>query len=175
MINTPESTGGADISNLLNQYAGPIYLEEKDGLYERHLVFDTIVDLIDTGAREEADNWLRRPDPWEVARPQEQVEVKLNCSFEVRGGTLRPVASRPSTLVGIPYDRPVGGYGGRTINTLRLWSAGTPDFFNFQEFSSGDFVSALAETPTAESLTGVLYPDDSTSMGQALRFVQEIQ
>jgi hypothetical protein len=65
------------------------------------------------------------------------------------------------------------GHGGKTINTLRLWSAATPHFFNFQEFSSGDFVGALAETLAAESLTRVLYPDDSTSMGQALRFVQE--
>jgi len=122
---------------------------------------------------EEADNWLRRPDPWEVARTSEQVTVKLNCSFEVHGGSLRAVVGRPSDLIGIPYDRPVVGYGGKTINTLRLWSAATPDFFNFQEFSSGDFVSALAETLTAESLTRVLYPDDSTSMGQALRFLQE--
>jgi len=122
---------------------------------------------------EEADNWLRRPDPWEVARPHEQVEVKLNCSFEVQGGSLRAVLGRPSNLIGIPFDRPVVGYGGKTINTLRLWSAATPHFFNFQEFSSGDFVSALAETLAAESLTRVLYPDDSTSMGQALRFLQE--
>ena len=48
-----------------------------------------------------------------------------------------------------------------------------PDFFDFDEFSSGDFVGALAETLAAESLTRVLYPDDSTSMGQGLRFVQE--
>jgi glycogen phosphorylase len=122
---------------------------------------------------EEADNWLRRPDPWEVARPHEQVEISLNCSFEIRGGTLHAIVGRPSGLIGIPYDRPVVGYGGKTINTLRLWTASTPDFFNFQEFSAGDFVSALAETLTAESLTRVLYPDDSTSMGQALRFVQE--
>ena len=123
--------------------------------------------------REEADNWLRRPDPWEVARPHEQVEVRLNCSFEVHGGSLRAIVGRPSSLIGIPFDRPVVGYGGKTINTLRLWSAATPDFFNFQEFSSGDFVGALAETLAAESLTRVLYPDDSTSMGQALRFIQE--
>jgi glycogen phosphorylase len=122
---------------------------------------------------EEADNWLRRPDPWEIVRLHEQVEVRLNCSFEVHGGSLRAVVNRPSSLIGIPYDRPVVGFGGKTINTLRLWSAATPDFFNFQEFSSGDFVSALAETLSAESLTRVLYPDDSTSMGQALRFVQE--
>jgi starch phosphorylase len=123
--------------------------------------------------REEADNWMRRPDPWEVARPHEQVEVRLNCSFDVRGGTLCAIPGQPSTLLGIPFDRPVVGYGGKTISTLRLWSAAAPDFFNFQEFSSGDFVGALAETLSAESVTRVLYPDDSTSMGQGLRFVQE--
>jgi len=122
---------------------------------------------------ETGDNWLRRPDPWEVARPDEKVGVKLNCSFEVRGGTLRAVVGKPSHLIAIPFDRPVVGYGGKTINTLRLWAAAAPDAFDFQEFSSGDFVGALAETLTAESLTRVLYPDDSTSMGQGLRFVQE--
>jgi len=123
--------------------------------------------------REQGDNWLRHPDPWEVARPHEKVDVKLNCSFEVHGGTLRAVPGRPSRLVGIPFDRPVVGYGGKTINTLRLWAAGAPDAFDFRDFSSGDFVGALAETLTAESLTRVLYPDDSTSLGQGLRFVQE--
>src|SRR6266478_6306190 len=123
--------------------------------------------------QEVPDNWLRRPDPWEVARPYETVEVKLNCSFELRGGILRAVAGRPSTLIGVPFDRPVVGYGGKTINTLRLWAAAAHDYFDFQEFSSGDFVGALAETLEAESLTRVLYPDDSTEMGQALRFVQE--
>jgi starch phosphorylase len=122
---------------------------------------------------EEADNWMRRPDPWEVARPNDKVEVKLNCSFEIQGGTLRAVPGRPSALIGIPFDRPVVGFGGKTINTLRLWAAAAPDFFNFQEFSGGDFVGALAETLAAESLTRVLYPDDSTSQGQGLRFVQE--
>jgi starch phosphorylase len=122
---------------------------------------------------EEPDNWLRRPDPWEVARPDDRVEIKLNCSFEIREGTLRPIVGRPSALIGIPFDRPVVGYGGKTINTLRLWSAAAPDYFNFQAFSHGDFVSALAETLAAESLTRVLYPDDSTPRGQGLRFVQE--
>jgi glycogen phosphorylase len=122
---------------------------------------------------EQPDNWLRRPDPWEVARLEEAVEVKLNCSFELRAGMLRPIVGRPSILLGIPFDRPVVGYGGKTINTLRLWAASTPDYFDFQQFSRGDFVGALAETLTAESLTRVLYPDDSTSMGQGLRFLQE--
>ena len=119
------------------------------------------------------DNWLRRPDPWEVQRPHETVDIKLNCSFEARGGTLRAVVGCPSSLIGVPFDRPVVGYGGKTVNTLRLWAAAAHDYFNFQEFSSGDFVGALAETLEAESLTRVLYPDDSTSQGQGLRFVQE--
>jgi len=122
--------------------------------------------------REQPDNWLRRPDPWEVARPHEQVEIGLNCSFEVRGGTLRAVVGRPSKLIGLPFDRPVVGYGGKTINTLRLWAA-APTAFDFQVFSGGEFVSALAEQLASETLTRVLYPDDSTSMGQGLRFVQE--
>ena len=123
--------------------------------------------------QESPDNWLRRPDPWEVARPNETVEVKLNCSFEIVGGILQVVPGRPSTLIGVPFDRPVVGYGGKTINTLRLWAAAAQDYFDFKEFSSGDFVGALAQTLNAESLTRVLYPNDSTVVGQGLRFVQE--
>ncbi len=123
--------------------------------------------------REAPDNWLRRPDPWEVHRPRERVEIHLNSSFEIRDGALRAIVGRPSTLIGIPFDRPIVGYGGKTINTLRLWAAAAHDYFDFQEFSSGDFVGALAATLQAETVTRVLYPDDSTSMGQRLRFVQE--
>src|SRR6185295_4310478 len=57
--------------------------------------------------REQPDNWLREPDPWEVARPRERVEVKLSCSFEVAKGTLHVIPGRPSSLIGIPFDRPV--------------------------------------------------------------------
>jgi len=129
---------------------------------------------IENGWQQEVpDNWLRHPDPWEVARPYAQVRIKLNSSFVLRDGALRAIANRDSYLFGVPYDRPVIGYGGKNINTLRLWAAAAPDYFDFKEFSSGDFVGALAETLAAESLTRVLYPDDSTTMGQALRFVQE--
>jgi glycogen phosphorylase len=122
---------------------------------------------------EQPDHWLARPDPWEVARADEAVEVRLACSFDIHAGALRIVQGRPTTLIGIPYDRPVVGYGGRTVNTLRLWSAATPDYFDFQQFSGGDFVGALAETLTAETLTRVLYPDDSTTEGKGLRFLQQ--
>src|SRR5438552_8283941 len=122
---------------------------------------------------EQPDNWRRRTDPWEVVRPDEKVEIRLNHSIEVRDGTLRAVPGRLFTLLGIPYDRPVIGYGGKTINTLRLWAAAAPDEFDFQTFSHGEFVSALAKSLAAKSLTRVLYPDDSTTQGQELRFVQE--
>jgi len=129
--------------------------------------------IVDGWQNENADNWLRESDPWEIARPSEKVEVKLNCTIQVRGGQFEVIPGRPSTLYGIPYDRPVVGYGGKTINTLRLWAAAAPDSFHFQEFGSGDFIGALGQTLEAESLTRVLYPDDSTTIGRQLRFAQE--
>jgi starch phosphorylase len=122
---------------------------------------------------EQPDHWLARPDPWEVARPEETVEIHLPCCFDIRDGVLRVIPGRPSTLIGVPYDRPIVGYGGKTINTLRLWSAAAPDYFDFQRFSHGDFVGALAETLSAETVTRVLYPDDSTSEGRGLRLLQQ--
>src|SRR5215469_3980090 len=119
------------------------------------------------------DHWLKHPDPWEVARPQETVEVPLACSFRLENGTLHAVPGVASHLLGVPYDRPVVGYGGANINTLRLWRAHSPEFFDFGEFSSGDFVGAIVDRTAAETVTRVLYPDDSTVAGQALRFVQE--
>ena len=88
--------------------------------------------------------------------PHEKVEVKLNCTFKVRDGRVDVIPNRPSSLFGIPYDRPVVGYGGKTINTSRLWAAAAPDYFDFQEFGTGDFVGALGGTLEAESLTRVL-------------------
>ena len=123
--------------------------------------------------KEMPDNWLRFPDPWEVARPNEKVEINLGCSFELSAGSLRPVPGRPSTLFGIPFDRPVVGYGGSTINTLRLWAAAASDHFNFEQFSQGDFVEAFTQDLLAETVTRVLYPDDSRLVGQGLRLIQE--
>src|SRR6266478_293373 len=103
--------------------------------------------IVDGWQKESADNWLRDNDPWEVARPHEKVEVKLNVSFQLRAGNFKVIRGRPSSLIGIPFDR--------------------------QEFGTGDFVGAVGETLEAESLTRVLYPDDSTTKGQGLRFMQE--
>jgi starch phosphorylase len=129
--------------------------------------------IVDGWQQESPDNWLRDSDPWEIARPHENVEIKLNVSFKLQAGNFHVIPDRPSSLIGIPFDRPVVGYGGKTINTLRLWAAAAPDYFDFQKFGTGDFVGALGETLEAESLTRVLYPDDSTAEGQGLRFLQE--
>jgi len=122
---------------------------------------------------EQPDQWLNRPDPWEVARPNEAVQAAFNCSFQLDSGKILAVPGRASQLHGVPYDRPVVGYGGQTINTLRLWGAAPTNSFDFGEFSSGDFVGAIVDRVVAESVIRVLYPDDSTATGQALRFVQE--
>jgi starch phosphorylase len=129
---------------------------------------------IEHGAQvERPDNWLRRPDPWEIARPAETVQARLNCSVRIHNGEPYMAPNSPRALLGIPYDRPVVGYGGRTINTLRLWGAASPDCFNLGEFNHGDFFGAVLDRVTAENLTRVLYPDDSTDRGRRLRFVQE--
>jgi starch phosphorylase len=122
---------------------------------------------------EQPDNWLRQPDPWEIARPGIVYRVPLHASFELNGSAINIIPDRPSTLLGIAYDRPVAGYGSRCVNTLRLWAAAAPESFDFAEFSHGDFVGAVIGNVAAESLTRVLYPDDSTNAGRTLRFLQQ--
>jgi glycogen phosphorylase len=122
---------------------------------------------------EKPDSWLNEPDPWEVKRSEQAVQIPLGCSFAMVNGVLRAIPGHTTSLLGVPYDRPIVGYGGRAINTLRLWEAASPDFFDFGEFNTGDFVGAIVDRVVAETVTRVLYPDDTTSAGQALRFVQE--
>jgi starch phosphorylase len=122
---------------------------------------------------EEPDNWLRLPDPWEIPRPAEQFEVRLQSAVQILDGDIKIRTNHPATVIGIPYDRPVVGYGGHTINTLRLWSAATPYSFDLEDFNQGDFFNAVHDKVAAEALTRVLYPDDSTRAGQGLRFLQE--
>jgi starch phosphorylase len=122
---------------------------------------------------EQPDRWLRNPDPWEVVRPGETAQVRFNASVRLKNGVAQLEPNQPLLLFGVPYDRPVVGYGGKTVNTLRLWAASSPDYFNFGEFSSGDFFGAVHNQVMAENLTRVLYPDDSTPAGRGLRFAQE--
>jgi starch phosphorylase len=130
--------------------------------------------LIRGGAQfEQPDNWLRFGDPWEIPRPGRVYVVPLNATFEMRGNQVNFTRNRPSNLLGMAYDRPVVGYGANCINTLRLWAAAAPQSFDFAEFSHGDFAGAVIDNVAAESVTRVLYPDDSTEAGRALRFLQQ--
>ena len=123
---------------------------------------------------EQPDNWLRNTDPWEVVRPGKVYVVPLNAKFELQGvGDRASRGIAHPALLGIAYDRPVVGYGANCINTLRLWAAAAPESFDFAEFSHGDFAGAVIQNVAAESLTRVLYPDDSTEAGRALRFLQQ--
>ncbi len=130
--------------------------------------------VIRDGAQvEQPDNWLRSTDPWEIPRPGKLYAVPLNATFELQRSALRFTPHRQAHLLGMAYDRPVVGYGAKCINTLRLWAAAAPQSFDFAEFSRGDFAGAVIQNVAAESITRVLYPDDSTEAGRALRFLQQ--
>ena len=77
------------------------------------------------------------------------------------------------TINGIAYDTPIVGYGGKTVNTLRLWSAQSPEEFSFEEFNSGDYTEAVRNKINAETLSQVLYPNDTLYMGKELRLKQQ--
>ena len=130
-------------------------------------------EIVDGWQVEHPDNWLRRPDPWEIARHERSVEARIHCTLRFEEGVPRLYDHRSATLRGIPYDRPMVGFGARSVNTLRLWEATSPDYFDLDEFNHGDFFGAVHDKILAENLTRVLYPDDATSAGRHLRFLQE--
>ena len=117
---------------------------------------------------EKPDNWLRRPDPWEVVRLDHIVEVNLNCSFQIRGGS---AGAGPGQAFHAARHsvRPAGGRLRRPTPSTPcgFGPRARPTAFHFHEFSHGDFVGAVTETLAAESITRVLYPDDSTVDGPA--------
>ncbi|MCL1463252.1 glycogen/starch/alpha-glucan phosphorylase [Argonema galeatum] len=123
------------------------------------------------------DKWLRYGNPWDVARPEWAVEVKLGGHTEVYLDERSRYRVRwiPFQVVkGIPYDTPILGYKVNTANTLRLWAAEAPESFDFDAFNSGDYVKAVQAKMTSENLSKVLYPNDNLSQGKKLRLAQQI-
>ncbi|BDF59718.1 alpha-1,4 glucan phosphorylase [Christensenellaceae bacterium] len=106
---------------------------------------------------EVADDWKSDTDPWFLRREDESVTVSF----------------RGQDVKAVPYDMPVIGYGGRQVNTLRLWQAEALCEFDFQKFNNGDYAGAVEEKNNAEMITRVLYPNDSTYEGKQLRLKQE--
>lgn len=106
---------------------------------------------------EMVDNWLKYGDPWSVRRLEDQVTIKF----------------ADQTVVAVPYDTPIIGYGTNNINTLRLWKAESEEAFDFALFNAQDYDASVAEKNKAEDISRVLYPNDSEQAGKILRLKQQ--
>ena len=124
---------------------------------------------------EQPDNWLKDGNPWEIKRSDLVYPVYFGGEVKVLRENGRDIFKWiPSEQVnGMAYDTPIIGYGGKTINTLRLWSAQSPMEFSFQEFNSGDYTEAVRHKINAENISQVLYPNDTLYMGKELRLKQQ--
>ena len=124
---------------------------------------------------EQPDNWLKDGNPWEVRRDDLVYPVYFGGEVKVIRENGKDIFKWvPAEQVnGMAYDTPVVGYGGKTINTLRLWSALSPSEFSFQEFNSGDYTEAVRNKINAENISQVLYPNDTLYMGKELRLKQQ--
>jgi len=121
---------------------------------------------------EEPDEWLKHGNPWEVQRPDIPAQVPFGGRLE-KTGTGKVAWVDTTSLAGIPYDIPIIGYGGKMINTLRLWKAESDNEFNYNKFNEGDFIESMDEEMEAATLTKLLYPNDNFYEGQELRFRQQ--
>jgi len=125
---------------------------------------------------ERADEWLRFGNPWEIARPDRVVPVRFHGSVEQYQAPDGRRASRwvgGKTVLGVPYDTPIAGFGGNTVNTLRLWSARASAEFDFALFNDGDYERSVVEKNDSEVISKVLYPNDQNQAGRELRLKQE--
>jgi starch phosphorylase len=124
---------------------------------------------------EQPDHWLKLGYPWEIEHPEFSFEVRYGGRVESRPGPTGTEWQWVDTMsvIGMPYDLPVVGYGGRTVNTLRLWSAKAAEEFDLDDFNRGSYVDAVANKVLAENLTKVLYPNDNVSEGRELRLKQQ--
>lgn len=121
---------------------------------------------------EEAEEWLRQPHPWEFQRQEVQYRIGFGGHVHEMEGD-RAEWEPEQIVVAAAYDTPVPGWGGRWTNTLRLWSAKPERLFELDRFNQGDFVGAAAPAILAQTISRVLYPDDTTPQGKELRLKQE--
>jgi glycogen phosphorylase len=125
---------------------------------------------------EHTDKWLRFGNPWEIARPEWAVEVKLGGRTEHYAdheGRLRVRWIANRIVNGVPYDTAILGYRVNTANTLRLWRAEAPESFDFAVFNRGDYYGAVNQKVISENLSKVLYPNDEVIQGKELRLEQQ--
>ncbi len=140
--------------------------------YEYGLFRQKIVDGYQT---ELPDSWLENGNAWEVARPEESVEVRFggNVYSEWRDGRMVFRYENDRRVIAMPYDVPLCGYGSKIVNKLRLWSSKSPESFDMKAFNSGDYARAIEEKELAEVISKVLYPEDNHTEGKELRLKQQ--
>jgi glycogen phosphorylase len=144
------------------------------GIRYEYGIFDQ--DIKDGWQVEITDKWLRWGNPWEVARPEAALDVKLGGHTEAFTDEHGRFCSRwlPYKLVkGVPYDTPILGFQTNTVNLLRLWKAEAPESFDFAAFNQGDYFGAVHEKSDCENITKVLYPNDESYQGKELRLQQQ--
>ncbi len=125
---------------------------------------------------EQADDWFSDYSPWELARPNRQVSVPMFGNVETyknADGKDTYVWANTQTLYGVPYDFPIVGYKGKSVNYLRLFSAKTDDEFDIDIFNNGGYIEAVEDKIKTEAISKVLYPSDAIESGKALRLSQQ--
>ena len=125
---------------------------------------------------EKPDNWRTYYTPWEIEHPEDAVVVPLYGRIEHtkdRLGNYNPMWLDWKIVIGVPHDMPIAGYGGRTVNSLRLYSARASDEFDMGIFNQGDYLHAVQQKVQTETISKVLYPSEAVASGRELRLVQE--
>jgi glycogen phosphorylase len=125
---------------------------------------------------ESPENWLRYGNPWEFPRPGVIYPVRFGGRvLHYRDGAGRECSQWVDCeeVMAMAFDIPVPGYGGRTVNNLRLWSAKSTREFDLKYFNAGNYIEAVRDKNESETLSKVLYPSDLTERGRELRFKQE--
>jgi starch phosphorylase len=126
--------------------------------------------------KEKPDQWFSEESPWLIHRPEDSCIIPIYGKIEHakdRNGDYNPMWMDWKLMVGVPYDMPIVGYGGRTVNYLRLFSARSSGEFDMQIFNKGDYLKAVEEKVASETISKVLYPADTIEPGKELRLVQE--
>jgi glycogen phosphorylase len=132
--------------------------------------------IVNGHQREQPDHWYVEHSPWLIERPDETVLIPLYGRIEDgkgADGEYDPRWLDWKLLIGVPSDMPIIGYGGGTINTLRLFAARSSDQFDMEIFNAGDYLRAVEQKIASETVSRVLYPSDSMAAGRELRLVQE--
>jgi glycogen phosphorylase len=132
---------------------------------------------IDNGyQKERPDHWHSQENPWLIERPDKACIVPVYGRIKNlpdRLGKNNPMWMDWKMLIGVPHDVPIVGFGGKTVNCLRLFSARSSDEFDMQIFNDGDYFAAVEQKMSSETISKVLYPSDSVESGKELRLVQE--